>query len=218
MLVDSRTKEAKLYMQTGATETAAMSTAEGKVQEKNYQATFPVMYNILGKPTYVLGLKDKAGLVKMIGFVSVEDYNIIGMGESKQEAYKNYKEALESEGNDITISQNEDLENIQGTVSRINQDVKGGNTSYYIMVKENNKLIFTSSSKISAEIPLTEIGDKVDIYYDKTNSNIISISEFDNKNIGQKEETSDNNSSKKDTTADEKSVENNDNNKTKDTK
>ena len=218
MLVDSRTKEAKLYMQTGATETAAMSTAEGKVQEKNYQATFPVMYNILGKPTYVLGLKDKAGLVKMIGFVSVEDYNIIGMGESKQEAYKNYKEALESEGNDITINQNEDLENIQGTVSRINQDVKGGNTTYYIMLKENNKLIFTATSKISAEIPLTEIGDKVDIYYDKTNSNIISISEFDNKNIGQKEETSDNNSSKKDTTADEKSVENNDNNKTKDTK
>ena len=86
------------------------------------------------------------------------------------------------------------------------------------MLKENNKLIFTATSKISAEIPLTEIGDKVDIYYDKTNSNIISISEFDNKNIGQKEETSDNNSSKKDTTADEKSVENNDNNKTKDTK
>ena len=53
MLVDSRTKEAKLYMQTGATETAAMKTAEGKVQEKEYQATFPVMYNILGKPTYV---------------------------------------------------------------------------------------------------------------------------------------------------------------------
>ena len=50
MLVDTRTKEAKLYKQPGATETAAMTSAEGKVQEKNYQATFPVMYNILGKP------------------------------------------------------------------------------------------------------------------------------------------------------------------------
>ena len=48
-----------------------MTTAEGKVQEKNYQATFPVMYNILGKPTYVMSLKDKAGLVKMVSFVSV---------------------------------------------------------------------------------------------------------------------------------------------------
>ena len=47
MLVDTRTKQAKLYKQPGATETAAMTSAEGKVQEKNYQATFPVMYNIL---------------------------------------------------------------------------------------------------------------------------------------------------------------------------
>ena len=45
-----------------------MRSAEGKVQEKNYQATFPVMYNILGTPTYVSALKDKAGLVKMVAF------------------------------------------------------------------------------------------------------------------------------------------------------
>ena len=135
MLVDSRTKEAKLYMQTGATETAAMTTAEGKVQEKEYQATFPVMYNILGKPTYVLGLKDKAGLVKMVAFVSVEDYSIIGLGETKEEAYRNYKEVLESEGNDISLDKNEDYKSIEGTVSRISQDVKGGNTTYYITIK-----------------------------------------------------------------------------------
>ena len=85
MLVDTRTKEAKLYKQPGATETAAMTSAEGKVQEKNYQATFPVMYNILGKPTYVMSLKDKAGLVKMVSFVSVEDYSVLGLGENKEE-------------------------------------------------------------------------------------------------------------------------------------
>ena len=53
----------RLYKQPGATETAAMKSAEGNVQEKNYEATFPVMYNILGQPTYVSSLKDKAGLV-----------------------------------------------------------------------------------------------------------------------------------------------------------
>ena len=58
------------------------------------------MYNILGKPTYVLGLKDKAGLVKNDAFVSVEDYNVLGIGETKQEAFRNYKDALESDGND----------------------------------------------------------------------------------------------------------------------
>lgn len=190
ILVDSRTKESKLYMQTGATETAAMRTAEGKVQEKEYQATLPVMYNILGKPTYVLGLKDKAGLVKMVSFVSVEDYSIIGLGESKEEAYKNYKEVLESEGNKIDFDKNEDLQQVEGIVSRINQDVKGGNTTYYITLKDNNQLIFTGTSKTSEELPITMTGDKVSISYDKTDSNIISMAEFDNNNIGKKEKTS----------------------------
>lgn len=189
MLVDSRTKESKLYMQTGATETAAMTTAEGKVQEKNYKATFPVTYNILGKPTYVLGLKDKADLVKMVAFVSVEDYSIIGMGDTKEDAYRNYKEALESKGNDIDFDSSESLQKVEGTVSRINQDVKSGNTTYYITLKDNKELIFTGTSKTSTELPLTMVGDKVSISYDKADSNIISIAEFDNINIGKTEKT-----------------------------
>ena len=209
MLVDSRTKESKIYMQTGATETAAMSTAEGKVQEKNYQSTFPVMYNILGKPTYVLGLKDKAGLVKMVAFVSVEDYNVIGLGETKSDAYKNYKEILESEGNDLQITKEEDLENIEGTVSRINQDVKSGNTTYYITLKNNSELIFTATSKVSSELPLTMVGDKVSISYEKTDSNVISISEFDNNNMGKSKEVLKEDSSKEDT-QDNTNLDNND--------
>ena len=196
MLVDSRTKESKLYMQTGATETAAMSTAEGKVQEKGYEATFPVMYNILGKPTYVLGLKDKAGLVKQVAFVSVEDYNVIGLGETKEEAYKNYKEVLESDGNDLQISNSEELETIEGSVERINQDVKGGNTTYYITLKNKNELIFTGTSKVSSKLPLTLVGDKVRISYDKTDSKIISISEFDNENIGKNTDSNKNKNDK----------------------
>ncbi|MCC3862963.1 hypothetical protein K0040_01375 [Terrisporobacter petrolearius] len=191
MLVDSRTKESKLYMQTGATETAAMTTAEGKVQEKNYKATFPVTYNILGKPTYVLGLKDKADLVKMVAFVSVEDYSIIGMGDTKEDAYRNYKEALESKGNDIDFDSSENLQKVEGTVSRVNQDVKSGNTTYYITLKDNKELIFTGTSKISTELPLTMVGDKVSISYEKADSNIISIAAFDNINIGKAERTAD---------------------------
>lgn len=189
MLVDSRTKESKLYMQTGATETAAMTTAEGKVQEKNYKATFPVTYNILGKPTYVLGLKDKADLVKMVAFVSVEDYSIIGMGDTKEDAYRNYKEALESKGNNIDFNTSENSQKIEGTVSRINQDVKSGNTTYYITLKDNKELIFTGTSKISTELPLTMVGDKVSISYDKTDTNIMSIAGFDNLSIGKTEKT-----------------------------
>ncbi len=184
MLVDTRTKEAKLYKQPGATETAAMRSAEGKVQEKNYEATFPVMYNMLGTPTYVSSLKDKAGLVKMVAFISVEDFSVLGLGESKEEALRNYREALASKGNTIKIDNDVTSEHIEGTISRISADVKSGNTFYYMTLNENQNIIFNATSKLSIKIPLTSVGDKVKISYQKGEKGFVDIIEFDNLTLG----------------------------------
>lgn len=184
MLVDTRTKEAKLYKQPGATETAAMRSAEGKVQEKNYQATFPVMYNILGTPTYVSSLKDKAGLVKMVAFISVEDFSVLGLGENKDEALRNYREVLSSKGNSIKIENDNTLEDIEGTILRISPDVKSGNTYYYMTIDSKPNIIFNATSKVSTEIPLTSVGDKVKISFSKLENGLLDIIEFDNLNIG----------------------------------
>ena len=183
MLVDTRTKEAKLYKQPGATETAAMTSAEGKVQEKNYQATFPVMYNILGKPTYVMSLKDKAGLVKMVAFVSVEDYSVLGLGETKEDALRSYREALSSKGNSIKIENDETQQTTEGTVTRINQEVENGNTFYYLTIDSDTSKIFRATSKTSSELPLTQVGDKVKLSYQKGEKGLVDITEFDNLNI-----------------------------------
>lgn len=180
MLVDTRTKEAKLYRQPGATETAAMVSATGKVQEKNYEATFPVMYNILGKPTYVMSLKDKAGLVKMVAFVSVEDFNIVGIGDTTEEAYKNYKEQLKSKVNNIEVENETNKESKTGIIQRINSDVVDGNTSYYFTVDTLKDSIFVVSSKVSNEVPLTKEGDSVKIGYEKGQSGSIDVTDFDN--------------------------------------
>lgn len=187
MLVDSRTKEAKLYKQPGATELAAMKSAEGNVQEKNYEATYPIMYNILGNPTYVSSLKDKAGLVKRVAFISVEDYNVLGIGENKNEALRNYKEALESKGNDLVIDEGADgIDDkvLEGTVTRISPDVRGGNTTYYITIDSNTEIVFKETSKLSNELPLTQVGDKIVISYEKAEDGIADMTKFDNLNIG----------------------------------
>lgn len=189
MLVDTRTKEAKLYKQPGATETAAMVSATGKVQEKNYDATFPVMYNILGKPTYVMSLKDKAGLVKMVAFVSVEDFNIVGIGDTKEEALRSYREQLKSKGNNVQVENDNTKVVKTGTVKRISSDVIDGNTSYYFTLEGINDSIFIVSSKVSHEVPLTKEGDSIKISYDKEHKGNIDILEFDNISMNQKEET-----------------------------
>lgn len=188
MLVDTRTKEAKLYRQPGATETAAMVSATGKVQEKNYEATFPVMYNILGKSTYVMSLKDKAGLVKMVAFVSVEDFNIVGIGDTTEEAYRNYKEQLKSKGNNIEVENETNKESKTGIIQRINSDVVDGNTSYYFTVDTLKNSILVVSSKVSNEVPLTKEGDSVKFGYEKGQSGSIDVTDFDNLSMDSKNE------------------------------
>ena len=38
-----------------------MESAEGQVQNLGYQATFPILLNISGEPTYFMALKDDCG-------------------------------------------------------------------------------------------------------------------------------------------------------------
>ncbi|MCK4259607.1 MAG: hypothetical protein KAX49_11555 [Halanaerobiales bacterium] len=183
VLVNTRTKETKFYKQSGATELAAMSSAEGKVQEKNYKATFPIMYNILGVPTYVCSLKDKAGLIKLVAMVSVEDYSILGVGETKNDALRSYRNSLKSKGNFIAIDDIANEEKIEGQVLRISADVRNGVSYYYLLISGKEINIFIATSDISLELPLTNVGDTVFIKYSKGKSVFIDISEFDNKDI-----------------------------------
>lgn len=182
MLVNTRTKEAKLYKQPGATETAAMRSAEGKVQEKGYFATVPVMYNVLGSPTYVISLKDKAGLIKMVALVSVEDYSLVGLGETKQEALKNYKQVLKAKGNMLNLGSSSGSTEVTGKITRIGQDVQGGTTYYYFTLDTLENYILNTTSATSEEITLTTVGDTVKLSYELY-GDTLDVTAFDNLNL-----------------------------------
>ena len=127
-------------------------------------------------------------------FVSVEDYNIVGVGRDKAEAMKNYKDALESGGSSLEIDESDEFDKeLEGTVKRIAADTKNGNTVYYLTLDTDEGNIFYATSKISKELPLTKEGDKIKITFSKDEKDVIEIDEFDNYNIGKivekKEET-----------------------------
>lgn len=182
MLVDTRTKKAVWYKQSGATETAAMGSAEGKVQEKKYTATIPTPYNINNIPTYVMTLKDDGGLVKMYAMVSIQDYTIVGVGNSLQETLMAYKNAFNATGNKFSTSTKSNKLTVKSIISRINSDVKNGNSFYYFTIQGNNN-IFIGSTQISNDIPITMIGDSVEIIYEEDTEKLIGVSSFKNLQI-----------------------------------
>jgi len=183
VLVDTRTKKAVWYKQSGATEFAAQKSARGKVQEKRFSASTPIPYNINNIPTYMMTLKDDGGLVKMFAMVAIEDYTIVGVGNTLTETLMAYKNAYNMAGNKINPKSATQKQILNTVIQRINSDIKNGNSFYYFTV-EGKENIFIGSSQISNELPVTFAGDSIVISFDDDTQGLIDISSFKNKSLG----------------------------------
>jgi len=177
ILVNSRTKEAKWYKVAGADETGARKSAEGQVQEKGYRAGYPILYNINGIPTYIAPLKDKEGLLKVIAFVSVENYNLVGVGPDIESALRSYQQNLSSKGNLFVPGKEATRVALSGKISRISHVVKGGESYYYFML-EGDTRIFVGTANISPKLPLVKIGDAVAVTMYDTKEATVTIVDF----------------------------------------
>ncbi len=185
VLVDTRTKETTFYKQGGATEFAAQSSAQGKVQEKGYNASLPIPYNINNIPTYVMTLKDKGGLVKMYAMVAISDYTIVGVGNTMRETLTSYKNVYNTNGSKINTNSSSTKKVLKSLITRIQNDVKNGNSFYYFKVKDYPN-IFVGSSQISNQLPVSIVGDSIKISFDVDLEQVIDVSTFENLNLKQK--------------------------------
>lgn len=176
MLVNLTTKDANFYKITGATETAARKSAQGQVQQFEYEATFPLLLNEYGTPTYFMTLKDQDGLIKQYAYVSVKNYNIVGVGSSKASALKSYQSSLK-DSNMIKASDIPQTK-VTGVLDRIN--LVDGN--YYITIKGSND-IYKVASDLSKSLVVTQAGDKVTVEFMKVENDYNEVSKFTNNTL-----------------------------------
>ncbi|SHH34328.1 hypothetical protein [Clostridium grantii] len=185
MLVNTKTKETNLYKVSGSHEIAAMQSAEGQVQEKEYTATFPILINVDGQATYFMTLKDKKGLVKLYAMVNVKDYSLVGVGESLSKTKSNYIKKLKNQGDWQGLQNSNEEIKEKGIVKRIGSSIIDDTTYYYIVINERLDKIFISSLNMSNELPLTKEGDNVEISYFINENSSIDLTSFDNLELTQ---------------------------------
>jgi len=174
LLMNQRTKVSTFYPVAGAEEYSAMSSAEGQVQNLNYKATFPLLLNISGEPTYFIPLKDNAGLVKKYAMVNVAQYQCVGIGDTIKDCQSEYLKTINSANKGKAESS---VEKVTGTIKEIRNAVIDGNTNYFIKLNESDKQ-FVISAKSDKAATLLNIGDKIEVEYFKTDNTIIEINKF----------------------------------------
>ena len=149
ILINQRTKDARYYVMSGAKESSAQSSAEGLVQQYDYRASFPLLLNIDGEPTYFMSLKDASSLVKGYAMINVGQYSIGATGTTLTACIDNYVKELAKNNIKVDVDTDEIIDNptdsvtaekltATGTVTEIRTAVIDGNSVYYIKLDSSD--------------------------------------------------------------------------------
>ena len=169
IISNARTGEYKFYQVTGAEEYSAMNSAQGKVQNMGYTASFPSLINVSGEATYIMVLKDSSGNVRLYALVNVERYTMVATGETQTEAKEEYIKLLKD--NDIIdkIPENESPEANSAIAEAAIEiaDIKvytvGGESVFYITAKDGQ--IYSQKLCDEQKLIILKSGDKLNVKY-----------------------------------------------------
>lgn len=177
LLINQRTKDAYFYPTTGATEKSAQASANGKVSDKGWLATFPLLLNIDGEPTYFMSLKDSSQLVKTFAMVNVQQYSVVAISPNEDadlgDCLQAYISEMAKNGVELDISGNfEDIgngtdsdnepatgETVSGVLTDIRTQTVAGTTYYYLSF--DNTVYYRVSASLNGEAVLFNIGDTI---------------------------------------------------------
>lgn len=181
-LINQRTKEAYFYNTTGATELAAEQSAQGRVQDMGWKASFPILLNIDGQATYFMALKDNSNVVKSYAMVNVEQYNVVAIPVNQntdlRSCLEQYISGLASlspaviidfdfDGSGPAVTPGDDPDpaetaktTVSGTVSDIRSAVIGGNTYYYIELDSSGVYYYVAAA-VTNKVMLLNVGDSI---------------------------------------------------------
>ena len=183
LLVNQRTKEAYFSRMEngGATELAAQGSAQGAVQDQGWKATFPLLLNLGGKPTYFMSLKDDSQLVKTYAMVSVEDFSVYAISPNKDAdlgaCLSAYIAVMAKNGKPININGDTDAlndpdvtgedkpavetQNVTGIIRDLKSQTVDGSTYYYISF--DGEVYYCVAATLENNVVLFEVGDRVSV-------------------------------------------------------
>ena len=172
ILSNQRTKETKFYPISGALEDTAKASAEGAVQQYAYKATFPLLLNISGEPTYFMALKDAGGLVKQFAMVNLKQSTVVGVGNDLTSCTEAYAHELAINGINVDIdvdemgaegdptSQTPATREVTGNVTEIRSVVTGGETFFYIRL-DSSEAYYKVAVADAERVVLLNVGSAV---------------------------------------------------------
>lgn len=166
VLIDTRTRAVRMYHTPGATEAAAQTSAQNTplVRERSYAAAEPVLYNLNGHATYFMTLGGDDNVPRMFAFVSVRDFQVVGVGQNIESALRTYEAALRNVRRTEIGQRALPRATSEGIVARIVRD--GDN--WALLLSDETGAEYYIPANISPEVKYTQSGDRVRLIYEQS--------------------------------------------------
>lgn len=157
ILVNMRTRQITNYKLASATETSAMKSAEGEVQEKGYSATAPTLVKLNGKAYYLISLKDGASLVKSYALVDAEDYQQVTVNNDISSLIAQFTDR-DTSGLTSLNGTRKKVKVITGQVQQVASQIVSG-TSIYYLISDGQIYKVKATRESSDQLPFLKVGD-----------------------------------------------------------
>lgn len=165
----------------GTTEESIIEVVNNAVSYKKWHASEQIVYeNIYGKMSGIVPILSETGKNYM-GVAIVETENKrVAIGATPQEALFEYKKILSSIGGQITTDSKMDAKILKAIIVRIGWDVTSTGKMCYMILDKNKNHSFLITSDTQSELALSNPGDSVQVKYNETTENPITVFSFKN--------------------------------------
>ena len=156
-MIDARTGQLTYYKNQGMMDAeGAVKNANQEYMNKKWTASMPIIYNISGKPTWVMQILDKTHALRGYYYLDANNQTIYGDGSSIQEAFTAFNQALVNSNDLPKNTEAMEKETVTGTVDR----VAIIDNNVLLAIKGSSRIYTINPNDFSAA-PLTKVGDKV---------------------------------------------------------
>lgn len=174
---DTRTGKTVLYkVKGGSTDSAILKAvnANQDVQFKHLHGVAPQTYNISGIMASVVILENEQSMFQGIAIVDVMNNQNMGVGRNAVEVLQKFQALLAKTGKRVALNKEHDLQKIKGVIDRARSHVSGGESSYFLHIKDIPHL-FTGGVGDFPSIFMIEPGDTVTIEFINSPKEVVSI-------------------------------------------
>lgn len=163
-MINARTGKMTYYSTKGIMDSSgARKNADQNYRSQRWKTYMPILYNVSGKPTWVLSVLDSTGSFRGYTYLDASDQSVYATGSNATTALDSYRDALASNSASAGNTAGVKTTVFTGKLGRTVLVPQSSGSTKLLAVIDNSPIIFTIDTGQFTDAPLAQKGDKVQI-------------------------------------------------------